>query len=57
VITQGVGQAVFGINELTTDLGLGAGWVINLAVAEYVIRRERVGGPRTGKAPTRIGSS
>ena len=39
VITLGVGQAVFGISELTTDLGLGAGWVINLAVAEYVIRR------------------
>ena len=35
VITQGIGQAVFGINELTTDLGLGAGWIINLAVAEY----------------------
>ena len=25
--------------RLTTDLCLGAGWVINLAVAEYVIRR------------------
>ena len=39
VITQGIGQAVFGTSELTTDLSLGAGWVINLAVAEYVIRR------------------
>jgi hypothetical protein len=57
VITQGVGHGVFGISELTTDLGLGAGWVINLAVAEYVIRRGRVSRPRTGKAPTRIGPS
>ena len=39
VFTQGIGQAVFGTSELTTDLCLGAGWVINLAVAEYVIRR------------------
>jgi len=57
VITQGVGHAVLGISELTTDLGLGAGWVINLAVAEYVIRRGRVSGPRTSQAPTRIGPS
>ena len=39
VFTQGVGEVVFGTGELTTDLMLGAGWVINLAVAEYVIRR------------------
>ena len=57
VITQGVGQAVFGINELTTDLGLGAGWAINLAVAEYIIRRPSVSRPRTGMASARIVSS
>jgi len=57
VITLGVGQAVFGSNELTTDLGLGAGWVINLAVAEYVIRRQRVRGPLPAKAPATIGPS
>jgi hypothetical protein len=39
VLTQGLGQAVFGVSELSTDLTLGAGWVINLAVAEYFIRR------------------
>jgi uncharacterized membrane protein len=39
VFTQGIGGAVFGASELTTDLSLGAGWAINLAVAEYVIRR------------------
>ena len=57
VITLGVGQAVFGSNELTTDLGLGAGWAINLAVAEYVIRRQRVRGPLPAKAPATIGPS
>jgi uncharacterized membrane protein len=37
--TQGIGAAVFGPGELVRDLMLGAGWVVNLAVAEYVIRR------------------
>ncbi len=39
VVTLGVGAAVFGAGDLTYDLMLGAGWAINLAVAEYVIRR------------------
>lgn len=39
VFTKGLGPAVLGTSELTLDLSLGAGWVINLAVAEYVIRR------------------
>ena len=43
VLTQGVGTAAFGTSELTTDLMLGAGWVINLVVAERAIRRH---GPR-----------
>jgi uncharacterized membrane protein len=34
VFTLAAGEAVFG-----TDLMLGAGWAINLAIAEYVIRR------------------
>ncbi len=43
VVTLGVGKAAFGTNHLVTDLGLGAGWVINLAVAELVLRRPRRG--------------
>lgn len=39
VFTQPIGSAIFGTSTLTTDLSLGAGWAINLAVAEYVIRR------------------
>jgi uncharacterized membrane protein len=39
VVTQGVGKAIFGTSEVTTDLCLGAAWAINLAIAEYVIRR------------------
>ena len=57
VFTQGIGKAVFGTSELTTDLGLGAGWAINLTVAEYVIRRHgsrRTISRRTGR-PRRSG--
>ena len=39
VFTLGVGPALFGPGEAHHDLSLGAAWVINLAVAEYVIRR------------------
>jgi Predicted membrane protein (DUF2306) len=37
--TQGVGDAIFGTGELQGDLAKGAGWVINLAVAEWAIRQ------------------
>ena len=43
VFTQGIGNAVLGTGALATDLSLGAGWVINLAVAEYLIRRPWTG--------------
>lgn len=39
VFTQPIGTALFGSGEIAADLSLGAGWAINLAVAEYVIRR------------------
>src|SRR5215470_17504403 len=39
VFTEGFGEAIFGTGVLTADLSRGAGWVINLAVAEFVIRR------------------
>jgi uncharacterized membrane protein len=60
VFTQGIGSALFGTSELTTDLSLGAGWAINLAVAEYVIRRRgssRTSSSRTIKATAKVGSS
>jgi uncharacterized membrane protein len=41
VFTQGIGEPIFGTGELTNALLLGAGWSINVAVAEYVIRRPR----------------
>jgi uncharacterized membrane protein len=38
-VTQGVGQAVFGTGDLSTGLSISAGWMINIAVAEWIIRR------------------
>ena len=40
--TEGIGGAIFGSGELRGDLAKGARWVINLAIAEYVIRRHTV---------------
>ena len=37
--TQGIAGAIVGTGELRMDLAKGAGWVINLAVAEWAIRR------------------
>ena len=39
VFTLGFGQAIFGASELSYALLNGAGWLINLAVAELAIRR------------------
>ena len=62
VFTKGIGPAAFGTSQLTLDLSLGAAWVINLAVAEYVIRRpvhRRTHQPTaapTASATARVGS-
>lgn len=58
VFTKGIGPAVFGTSQLTLDPSLGAGWIINLAVAEYVIRRpahRRTNKP-IGRATAKVGS-
>jgi len=37
--TQGIGEGLFGTSDLSTALSVSSGWVINAAVAEWVIRR------------------
>lgn len=39
VFTEGFGGALFGTGDVAGDLAKGAAWVINLAVAEWAIRR------------------
>ena len=36
--TAGIGGAIFGTGVLAADLAKGAGWMINLAVAEWAIQ-------------------
>jgi uncharacterized membrane protein len=39
VFTKGFGAALFGGGVVASDVELVAGWVVNLAVAEYLVRR------------------
>lgn len=41
VLTEGIGDALFGTGVLAGDLAKGAGWAINLLVAEWAIHRGR----------------
>ena len=45
-----LGEAAFGSGVVRTDLMMAAGWAINLAVAEYAIRRH--GSRRTASRRT-----
>jgi uncharacterized membrane protein len=49
--TEGIGGAIFGTGVLAADLAKGAGWVINLAVAEWALRRSA---RRRPALPTRL---
>lgn len=47
ILTVGIGTALFGTGVLSHDLEMLAGWAINLALAEAIIRRNvRTAGPR-----------
>jgi hypothetical protein len=47
--TGGVGGAIFGTGVLAADLAKGAGWAINLTVAEWAIRRPAARRPPEGR--------
>jgi len=55
VFTQGFGEALLGRGELSGDLLKAAGWAINLAVAEWVIRRP-AGRRAPRPVPVEVGS-
>jgi uncharacterized membrane protein len=60
--TGGVGEALLGTGVLQEDLAKAAGWAINLAVAEWIIRRPvRTGSSRrsvrTGRRPVSAGAT
>ena len=51
LFTQGIGDGAFGTGDLSKALSMTSGWIINIAVAEWVIRRPSV--RRTRRAHTR----
>lgn len=55
--TQGVGEAIFGTSDLSTALSISAGWVINAAVAEWVIRRPSARPARRGYTRAALAAS
>jgi uncharacterized membrane protein YozB (DUF420 family) len=57
VFTQGVGEGLFGASELSTALSVSSGWVINAAVAEWVIRRPFTRRPRRAFTRTTLAGS
>ena len=55
--TQGTGEALLGISELSTAVSVSSGWVINAAVAEWVIRRPSTRRARRALTHTTLVSS
>ena len=55
--TEGIGGAIFGTGVLAADLAKLAGWVINLAVAEWAIRRFGPLGPRRRRPGRKLNRS
>ncbi|HEY7595264.1 MAG TPA: DUF2306 domain-containing protein [Actinophytocola sp.] len=55
-VTEGVGGAIFGTGVLAADIAKGAGWVLNLAVAEWAIRRPARPRPAVPTGPQRVGA-
>lgn len=55
VFTVGFGEALFGTGVVRTDLMMASAWVINLAIAEWVIRRpDRRRSSRARRAQTAL---
>ena len=50
--TEGIGEALLGTTDLSKAISLGAGWVINAVVAEWVICRPAVRRARRARAQT-----
>jgi uncharacterized membrane protein len=64
VFTEPIGGVLFGTGDVRNDLAKGAGWVLNLAVAEWAIRRHhrptspaRIARPSLSPRPPTIWSS
>ena len=55
--TEGIGEALLGTTDLSKAISLGSGWVINVVVAEWVIRRPSVRRARRARARATLAAS
>lgn len=55
IFTQGFGEALFGTSDLSTGLSISAGWLVNAAVAEWVVRRPAA--RRRGRSPSVVAAA
>jgi hypothetical protein len=55
--TVGFGEAAFGSGVVRTDLMMGSGWAVNLAVAEWFIRRPSTRRTRRARTPAVLAGS
>jgi hypothetical protein len=56
VFTEGFGGAILGTGVLAADAAKGAGWAINLAVAEWALRRPARRRPALSPTPQQAGA-
>lgn len=57
VLTEGFGQALLGITDLSKALSLGLGWAVNAVVAEWIIRRPAIRRARGVRQAGRISAT
>jgi membrane-associated PAP2 superfamily phosphatase len=53
LLTVGIGKAAFGAGDLSRALAMTAAWLINLAIAEWIIRRPARRRRRRARSATR----
>jgi uncharacterized membrane protein len=56
IFTEGIGKAAFGDGDLSKAVSVSAGWLLNAAVAEWVIRRPAVRRARRARAAVGVSS-
>jgi uncharacterized membrane protein len=49
LLTEGFSEPMFGTGDLPKALSMSAGWLINIAVAEWIIRRSAIRGSRRAR--------
>jgi len=57
MFTEGIGEALFGTGDLSKAISMGSAWVINVLIAEWVIRRPALRRTRRARARAALAGS